>query len=74
MGTKNNPGKYDCYVAADPDEPIFTLRASDPEAPGLIRYWVHLRMRVPGYNGEKLAEAMRCAQAMEEWRAAHADT
>ena len=27
MGTKNNPGKYDCYEKAGPDEPIFTLRA-----------------------------------------------
>lgn len=25
MGSKNNPGKYDCYEAADPDEPMFIL-------------------------------------------------
>ena len=29
MGTKNNPGDYDCHAAAKPDEPVFTLRAHD---------------------------------------------
>ena len=25
MGTKNNPGKFDCYANAKPDEPLFVL-------------------------------------------------
>ena len=25
MGTKNNPGRFDCYGNAEPDEPIFVL-------------------------------------------------
>lgn len=33
MGTKNNPGKYDCYAKAEPDEPLFTLRGKDVSAP-----------------------------------------
>ena len=49
MGTKANPGSYDCYGAADDDEPLFTLRARDPLAPVLIRTWVELRkMTRPG--------------------------
>jgi hypothetical protein len=43
MGTKNNPGPYDCYGKADPDEPLFTLRAKDPIAPFLVELWVATR-------------------------------
>ena len=25
MGTKNNPGKWDCYANAEPDEPMIKL-------------------------------------------------
>lgn len=77
MGTKNNPGKYDCYAKAAPDEPIFTLRASDPHAPDVVRQWA--RVYLASQNGlapvdrrddeekakDKHREAMRCAEAME---------
>ena len=43
MGTKNNPGKYDCYAKADPDEPVFTLRGKDVSAPYLVRMWAAVR-------------------------------
>jgi len=43
MGTKNNPGNYDCYAKADPDEPIFTLRGKDVSAPYLVRMWAAVR-------------------------------
>lgn len=39
MGTKNNPGKYDCYAKLGPDEPYFTLRAKDPMAPITVLVW-----------------------------------
>lgn len=39
MGTKNNPGKFDCYAKADADEPIFTLRAKDPFAAPFVNMW-----------------------------------
>lgn len=29
MGTKNNPGAFDCYANAEPDEPMFVLLARD---------------------------------------------
>lgn len=39
MGTKNNPGEFDCYAKAGPDEPIFTLRAKDPFAADMVELW-----------------------------------
>lgn len=47
MGTKNNPGEYDCYAAAAPDEPLFILRANDPLAPHLVRLWAAARCAEP---------------------------
>jgi hypothetical protein len=44
MGTKNNPGEFDCYAAAEPDEPLFTLLGRDPLASHLVRLWAALRI------------------------------
>lgn len=43
MGTKTNPGAFDCHKAAADDEPIFTLRSTDPFAPTLVRLWAAAR-------------------------------
>lgn len=43
MGTKNNPGEFDCYAKAHPDEPLFILRGKDPVAPYLVSMWVYSR-------------------------------
>lgn len=69
MGTKNNPGKFDCYANAEPDEPMFILLARDPVAPTLVRLWCVLR-RLFGKNDapEKHEEAEYCADLMEAWR------
>lgn len=42
MGTKNEPGKFDCHAKAEPDEPLFTLIARDPFAARLVRLWASL--------------------------------
>ncbi|MFN3464449.1 MAG: hypothetical protein ACK4X1_10260 [Terricaulis sp.] len=44
MGTKNNPGQFDCYTAADPDEPMFILLARDELAGTLVLMWGLLRL------------------------------
>jgi hypothetical protein len=44
MGTKNNPGKWDCYHNAEPDEPMFTLLARDRLAGHLVSIWSKIRM------------------------------
>lgn len=43
MSTKQNPSPNDCYNRAEPDEPLFTLLARDPLAPGVVRLWAALR-------------------------------
>lgn len=43
MGTKNKPGKFDCYANAEPDEPMFILLARDPMAAFLTSIWSKVR-------------------------------
>lgn len=70
MGTKNNPGTYDCYDNAEPDEPMFILLARDLSAPGLVMQWAAYR-EAQGADPAKVAEARECAAAMRRWRAAN---
>jgi hypothetical protein len=44
MGTKNNPGAFDCHTNAEADEPLFTLLARDPQAAHLVSIWSKLRV------------------------------
>ena len=41
MGTKNNPGTFDCYANAEGDEPMFVLLGRDKHAPTLVWLWPH---------------------------------
>lgn len=70
MGTKNNPGRFDCYASAEPNEPMFILLARDEKAPALVRQWVATRaMRDQSKaNDAKAREALACAEAMETWQ------
>ena len=67
MGTKNNPGEFDCYENAADDEPMFVLLARDPFAPMLVELWANMRENAVG-NPSKVAEARRCARDMREFR------
>ena len=66
MGTKNNPGEFDCYDKAEDDEPMFVLLARDPYAPTLVRIWADTERRFG--SASKALEAQNCAAAMEAWR------
>lgn len=66
MGTKNKPGKFDCFLAAKPDEPMFVLLGRDPGAGSLVRLWASDR-EARGEDPAKVAEARACADAMDEW-------
>lgn len=66
MGTKANPGKFDCYAKAEPDEPIFTLRAKDKHAPTLVWLWAVLR-ELDGEPAEVVEEARECCLGMMRW-------
>jgi hypothetical protein len=71
MATKNNPGPFDCYANAAPDEPMFVLLARDWTAPSVVREWVRQRVGEGVTAQSKLAEALACADAMEKWQAEH---
>ena len=66
MGTKNNPGEYDCYAKAEPDEPMFILLGRDPSAPLLVELWARIRKEI-GEDTEKRYEALQCASDMTQW-------
>jgi cob(I)alamin adenosyltransferase len=66
MGTKNTPGKFDCYANAKPDEPMFVLLGRDPMAADFVRAWAEMRQR-EGESMEVVNEALDCANAMEKW-------
>lgn len=70
MGTKNNPGVYDCYANADPDEPMFVLLGRDRHAPTLIWLWMGLRL-AEGEDAAKISEANDCVEAMLKWQISH---
>ena len=72
MGTKLNPGKFDCYANAEPNEPIFVLMGRDPIAPILIGLWATLKEYLDGFGPEgrgtdQTNEARKCAREMEQW-------
>jgi hypothetical protein len=69
MGTKNNPGQFDCYAHAEPDEPMFVLLARDPWAPHLVEIWAANREADGTGDPAKVAEARQCAAQMREWAA-----
>lgn len=74
MSTKNNPGDFDCYANAAPDEPMFILLARDRDAALLVRMWALMReMAVemgakPVEDRRQVAEARQCAYEMDRYR------
>jgi hypothetical protein len=78
MSTKEQPGPFDGLERAEPGEPVFTLRAHDDLAPGLVREWVFKRRRAivsADLPEEKRSleliqarEAEQVAENMEDWR------
>ncbi len=67
MGTKNNPGSYNCHANAHPDEPMFVLLGRDPAAAAIVRLWTALRERLGEKDRAMLAEATACSTEMEAW-------
>lgn len=68
MGTKNNPGKFDCHAKAGDDEPTFTLLARDPVASLVVLMWVSIRSELgDSADEEKIEEATLCAAEMQRY-------
>lgn len=55
-----------CLNKAQDGEPIFVLRAHDPLASHVVRYWAGLYTMQRGLSA-KGADAEECAKAMEDW-------
>lgn len=68
MGTKRTG--IGCYDKADADEPLFVLRSTDTLAPEIVREWAY-RAKVAGTPDEKVEEARRLADSMENWQIAN---
>jgi hypothetical protein len=66
MGTKNNPGDFDCYANAEPDEPMFVLLGRDPTAAALVRLWAATRAE----QGEDPVKIAECVLAMRQYATA----
>lgn len=56
-----------CLNKAADDEPIFVLRAQDRTAAVLVRRWADGAVRLGTLSGEKYAEALAIADAMDRW-------
>ncbi len=79
MGTKRNPGEFDCYANAAPDEPMFILLGRDPIAADLVDRWWALRQerleaegRLTAEEVHQISEARSCAAAMRAYAAGYA--
>ena len=74
MGSKIQPGKFDCYANALPDEPMFVLLARDPDFFRLVRKWAKRRSKDvqcglrPESDMAMVAEAEKCAYDGRDWR------
>lgn len=58
MGTKNNPGEFDCYDNAKPDEPMFILLGRDALAPYLVEIWAAIRAGNRNYARQVFRDLM----------------
>jgi hypothetical protein len=80
MSTKLVPGPFNCYESAAKDEPIFTLRANDGNAPEVIEFWAELyftnKVNANKFDDRarrKHREALQCAEEMRVWKATHTE-
>jgi hypothetical protein len=82
MSTKNNPGPFDCYANAAPDEPMFVLLARSKYSAALVNLYAAMkRAEVLSAidastttaaaaldDGQKISEAEAVANDMVAWR------
>lgn len=74
MGTKLNPGEFDCYQNALPDEPMFILLARDQNFSKFVIKWASQRYsdilcgERPYTDIAIVNEAYNCANDGQKWR------
>ncbi|HVB68010.1 MAG TPA: hypothetical protein VNE67_09165 [Acetobacteraceae bacterium] len=77
MGTRNNPGEFDCYGRALPDEPLFTLLARDVDYAAVVCEWASRRLHriargeAPFSDINLVIEALQTGVQGSDWRGAN---
>jgi len=71
MATKENPGRFDCYANARPNEPMFVLLGRDPVAWYLVLQWAELRIKLAlnQTDDDQTEDAFKTAMALKEYAA-----
>lgn len=64
MSTRENPGAFDCYHKAAPDEPMFTFLARDPIGGELVMLWAFLRDKEFGHAAMQLGHLVYRARKL----------
>lgn len=57
-----------CLNKARPEEPLFVLRAKDPLAANIVRAWAATAESSGTHEAEKIAEARKLADTMDDYR------
>lgn len=66
--TKNNPGPFNCYEKAEPNEPMFVLLGRDISALPTIYSWIGFRiMKGQSLSDPQIQEAITAAKDCHEW-------
>lgn len=74
MGTKSDPGNFNCYENAMEDEPMFILLGRDKQAPAALEKWANERAKAvrqgkkPEEDMEQVHDARKTALEMKAWR------
>jgi hypothetical protein len=77
MGSKAQPGAFDCYAKLEPNEPYFLIMGRDPMGQQLVEMWAlgaEMRLSLGALDAEavlnkkaQIAEARRCAAYMANY-------
>jgi hypothetical protein len=73
LGSKLNPGEFDCYANLEPDEPYFVLMGRDRQSSRLVRDWADRRAAEinkglrPKEEMTQVYEAYQVANWMEDF-------
>lgn len=72
MPTKQNPGVFDCYKAALPDEPMFAILGRDLAGPATLGYWAQQRIALGKIetqdDRDRIKAAIEESDEMRNWR------
>lgn len=67
MGTKLNPGAFDCYAKLEPNEPYFVIMGRDPMGQQLVTMWaVGAELRLSSLREEAKANGASDADVSAE--------